>query len=188
MSVVAFIDLAKIIDDAGFPAGVPQAKAIAIVCAESGRQTNVVYVNSDAFSSRDRGLWQINDHWHPEITDDEAFDPIASTAAALSISKGGTDFSPWSTYENGAYGGHLEAARVALDALSRIKKLQATLDTATSAETADEDTIGMLTAQLNAAGDANAKLEAAIASASHSIESAGSSLAAAQSVLNGTVA
>lgn len=124
MSLVTFIDLATMIDDAGFIGGIDQADGIAIVCAESGRDPAAKHVNKDG--SIDRGLWQINDRAHPEVTDAQAFDPVRATAAAFTISKAGSDYTPWSTWANGSYAPHLEAARVALDALSRIKRLSAT--------------------------------------------------------------
>lgn len=122
--MIAFVDLAKLLDQAGFTGGVPSANGIAIVCAESGRDPNARFVNNDQWQSVDRGLWQINNHWHPEVTDEEAYDPVQATAAALRISNGGIDYTPWSTWGNGAYKTHLEAARVALDGWARVKKLQ----------------------------------------------------------------
>lgn len=142
MATVTFIDLAQMLDDAGFPAGTPQANGIAVVCAESGRRTDAVYVNTDG--SRDRGLWQINDRWHPEVTDEMAFDAKIATREALRISQGGTDYSPWSTWQNGAYKTHLEAARVALDADARIDRLQSQLASATGQYQQDEQTIAAL--------------------------------------------
>jgi cell wall-associated NlpC family hydrolase len=74
-------------------------KAIAIARAESGFDPKSVNVNNDQWRSRDRGLWQINDHWHPDVTDAEAFDPASCANAAYQISGGGRDFSAWSTYD-----------------------------------------------------------------------------------------
>lgn len=127
--MIAFIDLAKLLADAGFPSGVPSANGIAIVCAESGRDPAATFTNTD--SSIDRGLWQINSKWHAEVTDAQAFDPKLATEAAYRISKGGLDFTPWSTWGNGAYRTHLEAARVALDGYARVKSLQLQLSAAT---------------------------------------------------------
>jgi len=82
--------------------GDPQTAA-AVALAESGGDPAEVGTNQDQWHSRDRGLWQINDHWHPEVSDACAFDPACNARAAYVISNGWTDFSPWSTYVSGAY-------------------------------------------------------------------------------------
>ena len=51
--------------------------AVRVAKCESNLDEKAVYVNSD--SSRDRGLFQINSKWHPEISDEEAFNPIFAT-------------------------------------------------------------------------------------------------------------
>jgi hypothetical protein len=75
--------------------------AAAIALAESGGNTDAKGTNKDG--SIDRGAWQINSRWHPEITDVCATDPTCSANAAFSISRGGKDFTPWTTYTSGAY-------------------------------------------------------------------------------------
>jgi hypothetical protein len=54
-------------------------------------------------TSVDRGILQINSHFHPEVTDLMAY--VAQTAfrEGYRISKGGTDFHEWTSYTNGAY-------------------------------------------------------------------------------------
>ena len=125
MSTVAYIALADILNDAGFPGGASQANGLAICQAESGRNPLAKHVNADG--SIDRGIWQINDKAHPDVSDATAYDPVLATKAALSISKGGTDYSPWSTFKNGAYEPHLEAAKVALDGAAKIRALKTQL-------------------------------------------------------------
>ena len=39
--------------------------------------------NPDADNGYDRGLWQYNRKWRPDVTDEEAFDPIRATEIAL---------------------------------------------------------------------------------------------------------
>ena len=46
----------------------------------------------------DRGLWQINSFWHPEVSDPEADDPVASTKHAWRIKKA-RGWSEWSTFK-----------------------------------------------------------------------------------------
>ena len=41
--------------------------AVAVCLAESSGNCNAKYVNTGG--SIDRGLWQINDKWHPEVSD-----------------------------------------------------------------------------------------------------------------------
>ena len=89
--------LAQVCARAGFR-GAALTNAVAVALAESGGDTQAVNVNSDATRSRDRGLFQINSRWHPEVTDAAAFDPAANAAAAYRISAGGTDWSQWSTW------------------------------------------------------------------------------------------
>ncbi len=51
----------------------------------------------------DRGIVQINSYYHPEVSNSQAFDPMQAFAAAFKISSGGTNFTPWSTFNSGAY-------------------------------------------------------------------------------------
>ncbi len=53
------------------------------------------------------GLWQINLKAHPEYHAPAIFDPVANARAAVAVANGGADFSPWSTYTNGAYRNYL---------------------------------------------------------------------------------
>jgi len=102
---------------AGFQ-GDALAIVVAIAQAESGLRPLVIADNltsgeasvryrgdppPEGVSSSDRGILQINDRWHPEVTDDEAFDPAAAFVAGYAVSHSGSDFTPWSTYKNGAY-------------------------------------------------------------------------------------
>lgn len=73
-------------------------KAIAVALAESGGNERATNTNSDRYRSVDRGLWQINSHWHPEVSAAQAFNPATAARHAFRISKGGTDWSQWSTW------------------------------------------------------------------------------------------
>lgn len=77
--------------------------AVAVAMAESGGNPSARGVNSDSRRTVDRGLWQINNYWHREVPDSAAYDPYAAAAAAFRISGGGRNWSPWSTYNSGAY-------------------------------------------------------------------------------------
>lgn len=129
-SAIPYVDVARLVLDAGFRAGPEAAVAVALIAAESGRVPDAVYVNgagSTAPGSRDRGLWQINSHWHPDVSDAEAFDPVISTKYALGMVRASGGFTPWAAFTKGAHLKFLPEARVALDAVSRIKRLEAQL-------------------------------------------------------------
>lgn len=96
---------------AGFT-GEGLVKAVAVALAESGGRTDAVGTNTDRWRSKDRGLWQINDHWHPDVSTAEAFNPSTAAAHAFRISKGGKDWSPWSTWPVAA-SGQMGRARLA---------------------------------------------------------------------------
>lgn len=51
--------------------------AVRVAKCESNLECKAVGINNDG--SRDRGLYQINDKWHPEVSDEEAFNPILAT-------------------------------------------------------------------------------------------------------------
>lgn len=47
---------------------------------ESSLNPNAINTqNNSPSGSKDRGLWQINDYWHPEVSDEVAFDVRLST-------------------------------------------------------------------------------------------------------------
>lgn len=51
--------------------------AIRVAKAESNLNPQAINTNKDG--SRDRGLYQINDKWHPEVSDNDAFNPTKAT-------------------------------------------------------------------------------------------------------------
>ena len=94
-------DILALVQAAG-PGGDHQT-AVAVALAESAGDPTAERTNNDQWNSRDRGLFQINDHWHFEVSDACAFDAACNTNAAYVISNGWTDFTPWATYNSGAY-------------------------------------------------------------------------------------
>src|ERR1035437_390275 len=93
---------------AGFT-GLGLINAVAVALAESGGSTTATHTNTapGAYQgSVDQGLWQINSQAWPQYASG-IFDPLANAQAAFAISKGGVDFTPWSTWVNGAYRGFL---------------------------------------------------------------------------------
>ena len=85
--------------------------SIAVALAESQGWTKAVLINTDC--SRDRGVWQINSKWHSEVSDDQAFNPVTCAQQTARISSNGTDWTPWTTYQNGAYNQFMSRARTA---------------------------------------------------------------------------
>jgi hypothetical protein len=99
-------------------------KGVAIVEAASGHEPDATHESGDEANTVDRGLWQINDVWHPEVTDEMAFDPVAATREAVRI-KGSGDWTAWSVYKNGSWRAHRKLGWVAL----RLAMCQASRDT-----------------------------------------------------------
>jgi hypothetical protein len=103
---------------AGFR-GTGLINAIAIALAESGGQTHGKdNVNTDQWKSRDRGLYQINSHWHPEVTDQCAYNPICASGAAFRISAKGSNFGAWSTFNSKVYLVYVPQATIAAGLVS----------------------------------------------------------------------
>lgn len=61
--------------------------AVRVAKCESNLDCQAVNINTD--SSRDRGLFQINEKWHPEVSDEEAFNPITATQFFCKACKAG---------------------------------------------------------------------------------------------------
>ncbi len=86
------------------------ATAAAIAGAESGGIPSRFLINTDPWRSVDRGLWQINSHWHAEVSDDCAYRALCNARNAYRISNGWRDFTPWATYNNKMYLEHFPPA------------------------------------------------------------------------------
>src|SRR3990167_3915190 len=61
--------------------GISEELFIRILLDESGASSTIIGKIKDKprKGCRDRGVWQINSCWWPEITDEQAFDPLWST-------------------------------------------------------------------------------------------------------------
>lgn len=143
MTVLTDTQLAAVASQAGFT-GAGLTLAVAIALAESGGDTEASLFNDPTSScpdgSTDRGLWQINDCWHSEFTDDVCYDALGCARAAYVISNHGGDWSPWTTYKTESYKQFMPRAEVAVrgqngysvqpgDTLSAVaSKLQVTVD------------------------------------------------------------
>jgi len=114
MTAIAVQDARVYASNAGFR-GDGITTIVAIGMAESGLEPTSDAVNVDG--SIDRGILQINNVYHPEVSDQCAHDPACAFAAAFTISQRGQNFCPWNTYEvscgprhNGNYRQFLQAA------------------------------------------------------------------------------
>lgn len=89
--------------------------AVAICIAESGGNCNAKNRAGNSPPSEDRGLWQINDYWHKEVSDKCAFDCDCNGKEAHRISSGGADWSQWATYTHGVFKQYLSVAKEECD-------------------------------------------------------------------------
>lgn len=88
--------LAKLwVAEGGNPSKANLAASIAL--AESSGQQHST--DNDSNGTVDRGYWQINSVHGAQST----YDPVGNVKAAIAISRNGADFSPWVTYNSGAY-------------------------------------------------------------------------------------
>jgi hypothetical protein len=98
--------------------------AVAVGLAESGGNATARGANPPTpgcpQGSTDRGAWQLNSCYHPEVSDACADDLACAAVETYRISLGGSDWRQWSTYTSGAYLARLAAADQALAALAAI--------------------------------------------------------------------
>lgn len=120
MTQLAIQDIVKIAQKAGFT-DESLVVAVSIALAESGGNTTARNVNGPTSGcpngSTDKGLWQINDCYHNEVSELCADTPSCAAQQAYKISNNGTNFHPWSTFLNGAYQQHVDAVRQAINSM-----------------------------------------------------------------------
>lgn len=104
----------------GFPTS-DLVTAVAVAMAESGCNPAVANQNGPTSGcpngSTDRGLWQINNCYHPNVTNPCAYAVECNGYWAYQLSSGGTNWTPWSTYNSGAYKSYITEATNALNEL-----------------------------------------------------------------------
>jgi hypothetical protein len=113
--LVATGDIGMYAANAGFVGGDLQV-AVAVALAESSGYADVV---GDLLVTPGGsvGLWQINLKAHPQYTRAQLMDPQTNANAAFSIYQAaGNEFTPWSTYGNGAYANYIVQAQQAVNA------------------------------------------------------------------------
>src|SRR5690606_33175689 len=98
--------IAQLAVNVGVPNGAPLYTAVAIALAESSGRTDAVNTANDN-GTTDRGLWQINSVHDDKMPGADRFDPEVNARLMGEISAQGTNWYPWSTYNNGSYLEHL---------------------------------------------------------------------------------
>jgi hypothetical protein len=103
--------------------------ATAVCVAESGGNPRIYYCDSHGNKGvyppvycpgglYDRGLWQLNSKYHPDVSDTCAFRAQCNADAAYEISTRGASFAPWAVYGSASYARYLAAAEAAVSGLS----------------------------------------------------------------------
>jgi hypothetical protein len=114
------LGLAAAAGQAGFT-GEALRMAVAVGLAESGGDPRARRRNPPTpgcpGGSIDRGGWQLNSCYHPEVSDACADELGCAAHAAYRISQAGSDWTAWTTYTSGAYLAQLVAADRAIAAL-----------------------------------------------------------------------
>lgn len=82
-----FRDIESMIRWKAQQASIDENLAVAVARCESGLKPDAINVNTGG--SKDRGLYQWNDYYHPEITDEMAFNPETATDLFLKAVKQG---------------------------------------------------------------------------------------------------
>jgi Lysozyme like domain len=88
------------------------ALAVAVAKAESGFRPTITNTAGNAHGI-DRGLWQVNSYWHPEVSKTCALSASCNARAMARISRGGTRWSEWWTWKNGKHLPFMSSARTA---------------------------------------------------------------------------
>lgn len=77
--------------------------AVAIEQAESSLVPSAWNTAGNS-AGKDRGIWEINNAYHPEVSDAQAYDPLLASQSAFAIYQAsGNSFRQWSTFVSGAY-------------------------------------------------------------------------------------
>lgn len=108
---LSYSDLVTLAENAGFNSSDAQTAA-AIALAESSGNPDAIGDTSLAPSNGPSiGLWQINigSSANPQYANSNLKDPGINAAAAFEVFQSAGGFSPWSTYNNGAYQKYLGA-------------------------------------------------------------------------------
>lgn len=112
MTTLSPIDIAAVARQAGFT-GYDLTLAVAVCLAESGGRTEAMHRNTNG--STDFGLWQINSVHADLLKNADWANRNTNAAMAFSVFKDAKyKWTPWSTFNSGAYRDHLGAAVTAV--------------------------------------------------------------------------
>lgn len=93
--------------------------AVALMTAESGRYAGAWHDNlaedHETVLSTDRGLFQINNYWHKDLSEDDAYSAIPNAEYAFKMSSG-KNFGAWAAYNSGAYEQYMDEVGLVKDA------------------------------------------------------------------------
>jgi hypothetical protein len=110
---LSYLAVARLVRNAGVScSGDRIATAVAVARAESSFRPTITNTAGNAHGI-DRGLWQINSYWHPEVSAACALSASCNARATARISKGATRWSEWWTYKNGKHWQYMTQARAA---------------------------------------------------------------------------
>jgi hypothetical protein len=111
--VLTYLAVARLARDAGFPCtGSRIATAVAVAKAESSFRPRITNTVGNT-RGIDRGLWQINSYWHPEVSASCALSASCNARAAARISSKGTSWTQWWTWKNNKHAPFMSQARAA---------------------------------------------------------------------------
>lgn len=126
VALVPVLDVAYACVKVGFT-GSYLVDSVSVALAESGVYVSKTdewkcdpiarFINLGTPRSTDRGIFQINDYFHPDVSDDEADTPLTAAKEAFRISKSGTNFTPWATWNAGVAAKRRAVAQAAVDRL-----------------------------------------------------------------------
>ncbi|MBO0729771.1 MAG: ricin-type beta-trefoil lectin domain protein [Acidimicrobiaceae bacterium] len=117
------------------------AVAVAIALAESSCNSTASAGNGPTSGcpngSTDRGLWQINSCYHSEVSNACAYQIQCNADAAWRISNHGSNWTPWSTFNNGAWESYIGLANSAISGFSFLLADQAASGMCLDADASD---------------------------------------------------
>jgi peptidoglycan hydrolase CwlO-like protein len=188
--IVTITDIVRAAKGAGFTYGAGLQNAVAISCAENPlHDTTATFTNTDG--SIDRGLWQINNKWHAEVTDACAFDLNCSAKATFTISAKGTNFGAWATYQSGKYKNYRELALTAIqlvESQDQAAALQAQITTLKSQITSLQNQVTSQQTTITNQNNQITSLQSQLASANNTISSLQSQVTNLQGQITSTQA
>lgn len=116
-SPLSVAQLTQLAANAGFSGSALQT-AVAVALAESSGNPSVVG-DTSITPGGSVGLWQVNLAAHPGYTAADLMDPQANADAAFAVYQAaGGQFTPWTTYNTGAYASYLPSTALSLPSLS----------------------------------------------------------------------